>query len=117
MDYHGNESGPAVPESVTDVEIPDGPKVCTLYQNVPNPFNPLTTIKYYLPEESRVILEIYDVTGRRISRLVNERQNRGYYTKEWNGLDDKGNAVVSGLYFYRLIAGKETISRKMVLIR
>jgi len=117
VDCHGNESGPAVPESVTDVETPDGPKVCTLYQNVPNPFNPLTTIRYYLPRRSRVTLEIYDISGRVISSLVDEEQDRGHYAKEWNGLDDKGSLVASGVYFYRLIAGKEIISRKMLLVR
>jgi hypothetical protein len=89
----------------------------TLHQNHPNPFNPVTTIKYYLPQQSRVILEINNVSGRRISCLVNEEQDKGHYTKDWNGLDGKGNYVASGVYFYRLIAGKETISRKMVLLR
>jgi hypothetical protein len=89
----------------------------TLYQNSPNPFNPSTTIKYYLPEKCRVRLEIYDISGRRIASLVSGEQEKGRYAAEWNGKDDRGGSVVSGVYFYKLAAGKETISRKMVLIR
>jgi hypothetical protein len=89
----------------------------TLYQNSPNPFNPSTTIRYYLPEKSRVRLEIYDISGRRIASLVNGDQEKGSYIAEWNGKDEHGNPAASGIYFYKLAAGKETVSRKMVLIR
>jgi len=89
----------------------------TLYQNSPNPFNPSTTIGYYLPERCRVKLEIYDISGRRIASLVNGEQEKGRYAAGWNGKDDGGRSVVSGVYFCKLAAGKETITRKMVLIR
>lgn len=89
----------------------------TLYQNHPNPFNPSTTIRYYLPEKSRVTLEIYDISGKRIASLVNNEQPKGFHEKEWNGLHEQGIPVVSGVYIYRLKAGKEMISRKMVLLR
>jgi len=89
----------------------------TLYQNSPNPFNPSTTIGYYLPEKCRVRLEIYGISGRRIASLVNREQEKDRYAIEWNGKDEHGNSVASGIYFYKLIAGKKTVSRKMVLIR
>jgi hypothetical protein len=90
----------------------------TLYQNKPNPFNPSTTIKYYLPGDDQVTLDIYDLTGRLVSRLINrEFQSKGMHSAEWRGFDDRGQSVSSGVYFYRLHAGKETISRKMVLLK
>jgi hypothetical protein len=89
----------------------------TLNQNSPNPFNPSTTIRYSLPEKCRVKLEIYDSSGRRMASLVNGEQEKGRYAAEWNGKDERGNSVASGIYFYKLMAGKETVSRKMVLLR
>ena len=89
----------------------------TLYQNHPNPFNPSTVISYYVPDECNVTLEIYDISGKRISQLVRKEQEKGFYTAEWNGLDSHGTSVSSGIYFYRLIAGKETVSKKMVLLK
>ncbi|HER44056.1 MAG TPA: T9SS type A sorting domain-containing protein [Candidatus Eisenbacteria bacterium] len=90
----------------------------TLQQNHPNPFNPSTSIVFYLPAAAPVTLEIYDAAGRRVSRLFDGSiQERGTHTVEWRGTDDAGRTVSSGVYFYRLRAGKETISRKMVLLR
>lgn len=88
-----------------------------LYQNYPNPFNPSTTIIYYLPENCPVRLEIFNVCGKRVATLVNESREKGRHVTEWNGQDQNGCPVSSGTYFYRLKAGKETISRKMVLLR
>ena len=62
-------------------------------------------------------IEVFDVSGRRISILVNGVLNAGQHEVDWDGLDSGGSRVSSGIYFYRLIAGKETISRKMVLMR
>jgi hypothetical protein len=89
----------------------------TLYQNVPNPFNPSTAIGYYLPEPCRVTLDIFDVSGRRIARLIDKMQNPGYQEASWNGRDENGRPAASGIYFYCLTAGKETVSKKMILLR
>ena len=90
----------------------------TLYQNRPNPFNPSTTISFSLPAECAVRLEVYDVSGRLVARLIDgERRSAGLNNVEWNGRDASGRTAVSGIYVYRLVAGKETISRKMVLLR
>lgn len=89
----------------------------TLYQNHPNPFNPATEISYYLPSAGRVVIEIFDVAGRRIRTLVNGPQPAGRYSVEWTGQDNSGRRVASGIYFCRLSAGKETLTRKMVLMR
>ncbi|MCK4350697.1 MAG: T9SS type A sorting domain-containing protein, partial [Candidatus Krumholzibacteria bacterium] len=89
----------------------------TLHQNVPNPFNPVTEISYYLPTAGDVLLEVYDVAGKRIATLVRGREEKGRHIVNWQGADDTGRAIASGIYFYRLRAGKEVISKKMVFLR
>ena len=89
----------------------------TLHQNVPNPFNPVTEISYYLPAAGAVLLEVYDVTGKRVAALVRGRRKKGLHTVHWQGMDDAGRSAASGIYFYRLRAGKEVISKKMVLLK
>jgi hypothetical protein len=90
----------------------------TLHQNHPNPFNPSTTIGYYLPVDSPVTLEVYDSSGRLVARLLNAaKQAKGTHSITWNGADAQGRGSSSGVYFYRLTAGKETISKKMVVLR
>jgi hypothetical protein len=93
------------------------PLPLTLRQNFPNPFNPSTTIRYYVPGKCRVRLEVYDVSGRLVARLVDRDQPAGHYGIEWNGHDNLGKQAASGIYFCRLQAGKNVRSRKMVLIR
>jgi hypothetical protein len=88
-----------------------------LGQNAPNPFNPRTVIGYYLPEPCRVRLEVFDAGGRRIAVLVDGTQAKGAYSVDWDGRSDGGAAVASGVYFYRLSAGKTSLSRKMILLR
>ncbi len=98
------------------IETPQMP--LTLHQNVPNPFNPSTSIIFYLPEAAPVTLDVYDAAGRLVSRLLDgATKERGTHTVEWRGTDDAGRTVSSGVYFYRLRAGKNVISRKMVLLR
>jgi pimeloyl-ACP methyl ester carboxylesterase len=88
-----------------------------LHQNVPNPFNPSTTIRFALPDDRHVRLSVYDVTGRRIATLVDGLMTSGEKRIEWNGRDDAGSEASSGVYFYRLVAGERVSVRKMVLIR
>lgn len=97
------------------VDVPALP--LTLYQNLPNPFNPTTVISYYVPEAGPVRLEVFDIRGSRVAVLVDGRADKGMHSVTWKGADGKGNAAGTGIYFYRLVAGKETISRKMVLLR
>ncbi len=88
-----------------------------LYQNEPNPFNPSTTIRYFVGAECAVSLEVYDIAGRLVRRLESGRVGTGMRAVEWNGLDERGNRSSAGVYFYRLRAGKNTLSRKMILVR
>ncbi len=89
----------------------------TLDQNYPNPFNPLTTIRYKVPKEGPVTLTIYDAIGREVICLVNGVKAAGWHTAEWDGVDGKGTLAASGIYFYRLRAGSESVERKMVMLR
>ena len=93
------------------------PMPLSLQQNWPNPFNPDTEIRYFLPEDSFVNLTVYDITGRAIACLVSQTKEAGNHIVNWNGLDQNGNKAASGVYIYRIQAGKENVSRKMILLR
>lgn len=88
-----------------------------LYQNYPNPFNPRTAIGFQLDAVSEVELSIYSVLGRKVHTLVSERKNPGHYKIIWDGKTSMGVEVPGGVYFYRLRAGDDFQSRKMVLLR
>jgi len=104
-------------ESVDLKSDEDLPKTFSLSQNYPNPFNPITMIKYQLPKGCQVKLTIYNILGRKVVTLVDEKQKAGYKTIRWNSRGQSGNEVASGIYFYRLKAGDFTKTKKMVLIR
>ena len=93
------------------------PERFALHQNYPNPFNPITTIEYDLPKDAHVYLVIYDILGRKIRTLVSGMQPAGYAEVRWNGTDDWGNKVGSGIYFYRIETGKFSKTHKMVLMK
>ena len=93
------------------------PETFKLLQNYPNPFNPTTRISYELPAVSDVTISVYDVTGRLIRGLTDREQPAGYYDVQWNGLDDSGNQVGTGVYLCRLDAGDYSNTIKMVLLR
>ncbi len=88
----------------------------TLHQNFPNPFNPSTEIRYYLPFGSNVELDVFDISGRLVIRLTDGFKEKGAHGIEWDGADGSGRTVQSGVYIYRLRAGKTTMSRKMMLL-
>jgi hypothetical protein len=93
------------------------PKEYDLRQNYPNPFNPTTVIEYALPKPSPVKIQIYNILGQRVRNLVDERQEPGYKLINWDGKDDHGNEVSSGIYFYRIVAGDFVKCKKMTLLK
>jgi hypothetical protein len=106
-----NGAGP-VPTGAEEI-----PPAFRLSQNYPNPFNPATKIDYSIADKSVVDLRIFDVSGRLVRTLVSESRLPGAYSVVWDGRNDGGRAVATGIYFYRMVAGRESSVRKMVLIR
>jgi hypothetical protein len=88
-----------------------------LEQNYPNPFNPQTTIAFSLKSSIDVNLNIYDVAGRRVRELINEQKVAGAYKVNWDGRNDAGSPVASGVYFYRIVAGAFVDTKKLTLLK
>jgi flagellar hook assembly protein FlgD len=89
-----------------------------LFQNAPNPFNPETTIRYSLSKPGRVVLRIYNASGALVRTLVDEPRPAGSYTARWNGADDAGRRLGSGVYFYEIqTASGFRDARKLVLLK
>lgn len=99
------------------VEVATVPNDYELTQNFPNPFNPSTTISYGIPEAGNVKLSVFNNNGEEIAILVNGYTTAGRYEAKWNGTDEAGNNVSSGVYFYTLATDKATISKKMMLVK
>ncbi|MDZ7332982.1 MAG: T9SS type A sorting domain-containing protein, partial [candidate division KSB1 bacterium] len=93
------------------------PKSFKLAQNYPNPFNPTTMIEYQLPEQTHVTIVIYNMLGQEVRSLVDEIKPAGYHSVIWNGLDNSGGMVTSGVYYYRMTTPSFNEVKKMVLVR
>jgi len=93
------------------------PTIFSLHQNFPNPFNPITTLRYDLPEDNFVMLTVYDMLGRVVTQLVNTTQEAGYKSVQWNAIDMHGKPVSAGVYLYQIRAGEFIQTRKMVLLK
>ena len=88
-----------------------------LEQNCPNPFTSSTVIRFALPESERVELTVYNLMGRKVATLVEGTRQAGEYTVRWNGRDDRGQALASGVYLYQLRAGARVETRKLLLLQ
>ncbi|MGH7493309.1 MAG: S8 family serine peptidase [bacterium] len=102
---------------VEEEPAPALPRDFALEQNYPNPFNPETFVKFQLPRASQVQLEVFDVAGRKIRTLVQKKLGAGSYEEKWDGKNDAGDPVPSGVYVYRVLADSFVHSRKMILLR
>lgn len=100
-----------------DRRIEPLPEKFVLEQNYPNPFNQETTIRYDLPIDSEVKIEIFDVLGRKVKTLVDDFKEAGTYPVIWNATDERGIIVSSGVYYYRMISGETVTTKKMILLR
>ena len=106
------------PDFVTGVDAIDLlPNQYSIKQNYPNPFNPDTKIEYYLPSQSKVKLQIYDITGRLVKVLSETEQGAGTHVVQWNGKDRFGNSVASGIYFLKFNADSYTKTVKMMMLK
>jgi hypothetical protein len=93
------------------------PDAFSLSQNYPNPFNPETAIRYALPHDCLVELSIYNILGQKVKTLIKEYQSAGYKTIHWDGRDDEGKEVGSGVYFYKIKADSYIDVKKMALLK
>jgi len=111
---HGAEGwtamSPRVSATVPSAEL-------ALRPNMPNPFADVTTVSFTLPERSDVMLSVYDVAGRRVATLFSGEKSAGAHEVPWNGVGDDGKRVSAGIYFCRVEAGKQSVTRKMMVIR
>ena len=118
LDDVGNESDPSSPGTATAVFEAAMPETFALHQNLPNPFNPTTMIFYDVPEGGGpVTIRVYDVAGRLIRTLVDGVETSGGKRVMWNGRDNSGSRVATGVYFYRMTAPGFTSTRKMILLQ
>ena len=86
-------------------------------QNYPNPFNPSTTIEIQLAETNNLIVSIFDVTGRLINTLVNDKLEAGLYSVAWNGKDQNGRLVPTGVYIMKVVSGKNNHNQKIAFVK
>jgi len=93
------------------------PEDYALHHNYPNPFNPITTMLYDLPETGHTRLIIYDLLGREVHVLIDKVMNPGYYSTQWNGRNSQGQMVGAGVYLYQIQAGEYISTKKMILLK
>jgi hypothetical protein len=122
--WWGSEWGPEMrvvkfmpDSSLTGVAGVALPIEFALDQNYPNPFNPSTTIRFALPSDATVRLSVYDILGREVRSLVNSEMAAGYHQMAWDGKNNKGTNVASGMYIYRIEAGSFISTKKMMLLK
>ncbi len=108
------ESGPVYRLGTSTAEVPNE---IGLHQNYPNPFNPATEISFTLPTGGNVKLEVYNLLGQRVRSLISGFYEAGSYTVTWDGTDEAGHSLSSGVYLYRLEAGDLEQTRKMMLLK
>jgi len=121
--YNTNEVETAIEQALNSTDITNddlaNPSQFSLKQNHPNPFNPQTTISFQLNNTSplEVRLLIYDLLGKNIKTLVNNKLSAGSYQVKWDGLNSNGKQVISGIYYYELQVGNQKLVKKMSLVR
>ncbi|MBI5022340.1 MAG: T9SS type A sorting domain-containing protein [Ignavibacteriales bacterium] len=120
FDFSGNESNYSNEVSIMVTSVGDElgvPTEFALRQNHPNPFNPTTQIRYELPQAEHVKISVYNALGMLVTTLFDGEQSAGYQSVTWNGKDDAGMSVASGIYLYKMEAGTTSFTRKMILMK
>jgi len=124
VQYFGWGNFMVLPRFISDIVGPSGIEegnminpVFELTQNYPNPFNPETIIEYSIPQNSKIELNIYNIKGQKVKRLVSDQFSAGQHSVIWDGRDSSGKSVSSGIYFYKLKAANFEKTRKMILMK
>jgi hypothetical protein len=112
-----NSSELTIDISQLGLDIIDVPNSFSLHQNHPNPFNPITFLRYNLPEDGMVNITIYDMMGRIVKTLVNSSQTAGFKSVQWNAINNRNEPVSAGLYLYTIQAGEYRQTKKMILLK
>ena len=115
VDYDGNVEYHSL--QLMGVSSTNIPEQFILYPNYPNPFNPVTTIRYDLPKESFVDITVYDMLGNVVYNLVNTNQSSGYKSVQWNAINNQGEPVSAGVYLYKIQAENFVDTKKMILLK
>jgi len=106
-----------VSSNVISAAIKLVPSLFALHQNYPNPFNPITEIRFDIPEATRVDISVFNLMGQKIKTLKNEKTTPGYHTVQWDGTNDNGMQVSTGMYFYTLQTKAKSAMRKMLFLK
>ena len=96
---------------------PNVPQQLVIYSNYPNPFNPVTTLSYDLPQDLYVVISIYDMMGSLVKNLVNGKRSAGMQSTQWNATNNEGQIVSAGVYLYSIEAGEFRQTNKMILLK
>jgi hypothetical protein len=105
------------PTAIPDLESVNMPTTFALDQNFPNPFNPSTTIRFSIPEATQVTLIVYNNLGQKVRTLSDENMSAGAYQVSWDGTNDTGQLMSSGIYYYQIQAGSFNQVKRMILIK
>jgi hypothetical protein len=100
-----------------DVDVVAAARATGIVSTAPNPFNPKTTISYYVHQAGHVELAVFDISGRVINRLVNESLGAGEHSVVWMGTDTRGGRVASGVYFFRMRTGDVVDTRRVMMVK
>ncbi|MBT3591130.1 MAG: T9SS type A sorting domain-containing protein, partial [Candidatus Marinimicrobia bacterium] len=103
--------------SIVNDEQPSLPNAFTVSNNYPNPFNPSTTINISLPNQTELVVSVYDMSGRLVNRMINDNMDAGIHTVQWDGRNQSGYFVPTGVYFMQVISGENQHMQKMALIK
>ncbi len=103
--------------SKTELDLNLLPDKFKLYQNYPNPFNPETHIEFDLPKEVNIAINIYNLLGQKVKTLIDKKMKAGHHSILWNGIDENGSSVSSGIYFYQLVSPDHMCTKKMTIIK
>ena len=118
LPYHSNGEKGVLSHSTLDLDLTSvTPHEIHLSSNYPNPFNPITTLLYDLPNDEFVSISIYDMQGNVINNLVNDNQNSGYKSVQWDATNNQGQQVSAGVYLYSIEAGDFRQTKKMILLK
>jgi hypothetical protein len=111
------QKGMGILDWVEEISTEQLPEEFSLSQNYPNPFNPTTVIEFTVPSLSHISLVVYNLLGQEVTTLIDQPMSIGWYRASWDGLDENGHPVASGVYFYRMEADNFVKTMKMVLLK